>query len=153
MKWKNVLVVLSVVLNVALLGYLVVKPGMPPIFLPESYGQNRAVAAGGYAMTTANVTSSKQGLWILDNQEKRMIVYLVGSSKKRGLEAIAARDLRRDFGENLAGDLAVLPGEISSGVEAVYVLDPVGKKLIGYYSRGKELDVVGVIDLAQDFRR
>ena len=153
MKWKNMLVVLSVVLNAGLLGYLAFGTSQPAIFISESYGQNRAVAGGGYAATTANVTSSKQGLWVLDNREKRMIVYLVGSGKKRGLEPIAARDLRRDFGENLAGDLLVLPGEITSGVEAVYVIDPVGKKLIGYYSRGKNLEVVGVRDLGQDFRQ
>ena len=153
MKWKSMLVVLSVTLNVGLLAYLVMGPSYPTIFISEGYGQNRAVAGGGYAVTSANVTSSRQALWVIDNREKRMIVYLVGSGKKRGLEPIAARDLRRDFGEGLAGDLLMLPGEISSGVEAVYVIDPVGKKLIGYYSRGKRLELVGVRDLGQDFRQ
>lgn len=153
MKWKSMLVIVSVTLNVGLLAYLVMGPSHPTIFISESYGQNRAVAGGGYAATTANVTTSRQALWLVDNREKRLIVYLVGLGKKRGLDAIAARDLRRDFGEDLAGDLMVLPGEISSGVEAVYVIDPVGKKLISYYSRGKKLELVGMRNLGEDFRQ
>ncbi|KPK99313.1 MAG: hypothetical protein AMK75_06750 [Planctomycetes bacterium SM23_65] len=153
MKWKSMFVVMSVMLNVGLLAYLVMGPSHPTIFLSETYGQNRAVAGGGYAVTTANVTSSRQALWLVDNSEKRLIVYLVGSGKKRGLEPIAARDLRRDFGEDLAGDVLLVPGEISSGVEAVYVIDPVGKKLIGYFSRGKGLELVGLRNLGEDFRK
>lgn len=151
MRWKNLLVMLSVVLNLGLLGYLVVGTGQPPILISEGFAQNRAVAGGGYAATTASVTTSRQALWIIDNREKRLIVYLVPSGKKR-IEPLGARDLRRDFGENLAGELMVLPGQLSGQAEAVYVIDPVGKKLIGYYSKGKEIDIIGARNLELDFR-
>lgn len=153
MKWKNLLMVVSVALNLALLSYLVLGPGQPAIFISESFAQNRAVAGGGYAVTTANVTSSKQALWVVDNREKRLIVYLFSGGSRKRLDLIGARDLRRDFGENLAGDVIILPGEISGGTEAVYVIDPVGKRLIAYGSHGKKVELLGTRDLGKDFRK
>jgi len=152
MKGKDLLVGLSVVLNLGLLAYLLLGPGEPPIFISTSFAQNRAVAGGGYAATTADVSSSRQALWVVDNREKRMIVYVFPSGKKK-LTPIAARDLRRDFGENLAGNIMLLPGEISGQAEAVYAIDPVGKKLIAYYSRGKDVEVAGVRNLDEDFKK
>jgi len=153
MNWKHWLVTVSVALNVGLLTYLVIGPSHPPIFISESFGQNRAVAGGGYAATTANVTSNRQAIWIIDNREKRMIVYLFPAARGHQMEPVAARDLRKDFGEDLAGELICLPGQLPGGQEAVYVLDPVGKKLIAYYSRnGKDVEVVGSRDLGKDFR-
>jgi hypothetical protein len=153
MNWKHGLVTASVALNVGLLVYLVMGPGHPPILISESFGQNRAVAGGGYAATTANVTSNRQALWLIDNREKRMIVYLFPGTRGHRLEPIAARDLRKDFGEDLAGELICIPGQLPGAEEGVYVLDPVGKKLIVYYSRnGKDLEVIGSRDLGKDFR-
>jgi hypothetical protein len=153
MNWKHGLVTLSVALNVGLLVYLVIGPGQTPLLVSESFGQNRAVAAGGYAATTANISSNRQALWIIDNREKRMIVYAFPPAKGHRLEPFAARDLRKDFGEDLAGELICLPGLLPGSDEAVYVMDPVGKKLIVYYSRnGKDLEVVGSRDLGKDFR-
>ena len=154
MRLRNLVVAVSVLLNVGLLAYLVFGPSEPAIFISESFGQNRTVAGGGYAATTANVTTSKQALWLIDNREKRLIIYqFAGSGRKRKLDGVAARDLRRDFGETLAGEVMLLPGQVSSGTDAVYVIDPVGKKLVAYATDGKSVEVFGARDLDQDFRK
>jgi hypothetical protein len=48
----------------------------------------------------------------------------------------------------------VLQGSLGVGNEdAVYVIDPVGKKLVVYYSKnGKDLEVIAARDLAKDFK-
>jgi hypothetical protein len=156
MNWKHWVVTLSLALNVGLLAVLLVGHGQPAaILVSESYGQNRAIAGGAYAATTAAISSNRQALWVIDNQEKRLVVYLFPSAVGRRLEPIAARDLRKDFGEALAGDLMCIPGALGTGAEdAVYVFDPVGKKLIVYCSKnGKDLEVIGGRDLAIDFKK
>ena len=67
----------------------------------------------------------------------------------RGRRATCART-----SASLAGDLLLLPGQIPGGTEAVYVIDPVGKKIVVYNCRGtgKEVDVIGARDLGKDFR-
>ncbi len=150
MKVRNLILGASILLNVALVIWLATghTPDMP------AFAQNRAVSGGGYAATTANITTSRQALFVVDNTEKRLIVYAFPSARGQNIEGIASRDLRKDFGENLAGDLLVLPGQIPGGTEAVYVIDPVGKKMIVYNCRGtgKEVDAIGNRDLGKDFR-
>jgi len=154
MRLRNLVVAASVMLNVGLLAYLVFGPSEPAIFISESFAQNRTVAGGGYAATTANVTTSKQALWLVDNREKRMIIYQFASGgRKKKLDPIGARDLRRDFGETLAGEVILLPGQVSSGTDAVYVIDPAGKKLVAYATEGKGIEVLGARNLDQDFRQ
>ena len=152
MNWKNGVLVVSVVANVALVLYLVL--GTSPVIVTPVYGQQRVASGGGYTMTTADITSSRKALWIIDSTEKRMIVYAFPASRGKNLDGISERDLRKDFGENLAGELLVVQGATSSNTEAVYVVDTVGKKLIAYECRGgKEVEVIGTRDLAKDFRK
>jgi len=156
MNWKHWGVTLSLALNVGLLAILLIGHGQPPaILISESYGQNRAIAGGGYAATTAAVSSNRQALWVIDNQEKRLIVYCFPSGVGRRMEVIGLRDLRKDFGPDLAGELMLIPGALGTGSEdAVYVIDPVGKKLIAYVSRNaREPEMLGGRDLANDFRK
>ena len=153
MKWKSLLVTLSVALNVGLIVYLVAGSADTVITLPAAFAQNRAVAGGGLAATTADVSSTRQALYVVDNREKRMNVYTFSSSGKGNLKPIGTVDLRSDkaFGPGLAGDVMLLPGRISSTTEAVYVIDPVGRKLIVFASKGKKLEVIGATDLGKDF--
>lgn len=154
MKWKNLLIVLSVALNVGLVVCLVTGPSGSGVFLPQSFAQNRAVSGGGYAATTADIRSSRQALWVVDNTEKRLILYDIPSiTKGVRIEILANRDLRRDFGADLAGDIMLLPGNVSGQAEAVYAIDAVGKKLIAYYSQGRGITVLGARDLGKDFKR
>ena len=152
MKWKNVLLASSVLLNAVLLVSLMM-PGRAPDFGTAAFGQNRAVSGGGVTATTANITSSRQGLWVVDSTEKRMVVYAFPGARGKDLDLVGGRDLRKDFGD-LAGDVLLLPGQIPGGTEAVYVIDPVGKKIIAYNCRGtgREIDVIGRREMAKDFR-
>jgi hypothetical protein len=152
MSARKMILTVVVVANFALLGYLVMGTAQPPIFIGDLQAQNRSINVGGYAMTTALVTGSRDGLWVIDNQEKRLIVYVPPSGKKK-LEPVAARDLRRDFGEGLAGELVILPGMISGSTGGVYVVDPVGKKLIVYYLKDNDLEILGMRDLGADFTK
>ena len=156
MNWKNVVLALSVVLNVGLLVYLATGggPNMTDIMMTRAFAQNRTVSGGGFVLTTANITSSRRALYVIDNTEKRMIVYAFPSARGQNIEGIASRDLRKDFDANLAGELLMVPGEIPGGTEAVYVLDPVGKRLIVYNCRGTGtmVDVIGKRELGADFR-
>ena len=153
MNWKNVLIAGSVLLNVALLAWLATGHA-PDVMMTPAFAQNRSVSGGGFTITTANITSGRTALYVIDNTEKRMIVYAFPSARGRELEGIASRDLRRDFGENLAGDLLIVPGLIQGNTDAVYVLDPVNKKLVAYNCRGtgREVDVIGSRDLDKDFK-
>ena len=152
MNRKNLLVTLSVALNVGLVVYLVFGGPDTVINLPAAYGQNRAVAGGGIVATTAEVSSTRQAIYIVDNREKRMNVYAFPSGRG-GLQAIGAVDLRSEkaFGAGLAGDVIMVPGRISSTNEVVYVIDPVGRKLIVYGSKGKGIEVLDARDLGKDF--
>jgi hypothetical protein len=154
MKAKNIVVAASILLNVALIVYLATGHTPDVILNAPAYGQNRAVSGGGYVGTTALMASNRQALYLIDNTEKRMILYGFPSGRGAALDGLASRDLRIDFGPNLAGDLMVLPGEITSGVEAVYVIDPVGKKLVVYSFRGtgKEIELMAQRDLSKDFK-
>ena len=147
MNWKNMLVTLSVALNVGLVVYLAVAPS-----IPTAFAQNRTVQAGGYTATTADVSSTRQALYIIDNREKRMNVYVFNPGK-RGLKPVQSIDLRgpKVFGAALAGDVKILPGRISSTTEAVYVIDPVGKKMVVFASKGRKVELVGIAALAKDF--
>ena len=151
MNWKNLLIAGSVLLNVVLLVWLA-SGNAPSALMAPLDAQNRSVSAGGMSATTARVTSSRQALWVLDNTEKRLIVYAFPSARGKNLDIISGRDLRKDFGENLAGELLMLPGEIPGGTEAVYVIDPVGKKLIAFESRGSTVEPIGMRDLDKDFK-
>ena len=154
MNWKHWVATLLLV-NAAVLVVLLIGHGQPPaILVSASYGQNRAIAGGAYAVTTAAVSTNRQALWVIDNQEKRMIVYLFPSAVGRRLDVIGARDLRKDFGPDVAGELMCIPGSLGSGSEdAVYVIDPVGKKMIAYVSHnGREPEMLGARDLAKDFK-
>jgi len=154
MRWKNVLMVVSVAVNVGVVAWLVFGPTQPAIFISEGYAQARAVTGGGYAATTGHVSSSREALWVIDNTEKRMLVYVFPSAKGRPLDLLGGRDLRKDFGENLAGELLIIGGEVSGGIDGMYVIDPVGKRLIAYGSRGgREIEVLGAANLAQDFNK
>ena len=152
MKWQNVLLASSILLNAVLAVSLM--SGRAPDLGTPAFGQNRAVSGGGITATTANITSSRQGLWVVDSTEKRMIVYAFPSARGKPLDVVGARDLAKDFGADLAGEVLMLPGEIPGGSEAVYVIDPVGKKLVAYNCRGtgKDVDVIGSADLGKDFR-
>lgn len=153
MNWKNVLIAASVLLNVALVVYLATGHG-PAVIVTPAFAQNRSVSGGGFAITSANITSSRTALYVINNVEKRMIVYAFPSARGRQIEGIAARDLRNDFGADLAGDLLIVPGLIEGNTDAVYVVDPVGKRLVVYNCRGsgKEVDVIGTRDLDKDFK-
>ena len=149
MNWKSMVVVASVALNVGLVVYLVTGTG------PDmAFAQNRTVSGGGYVITTANITSSRMALYVIDNTEKRLIVYAFPPARGQNIEGIASRDLRKDFGENLAGELLMVPGVIEGNSDAVYVIDPVGKKMNIYNCRGtgKTVDLIGQRDLGKDFR-
>lgn len=157
MNWKTMLVVISVALNVGLVVYLCVAPGAPTIFVNQAGAQNRAITAGQYVATTADFNSSRAALWVIDNKEKRMLAYAFPSAITGGgarqLMPIGGRDLRKDFGENLSGDLTMLPGRIQSDIEVVYVFDSVGKVLMAYASRnGKDVEFLAKRDLEKDFR-
>jgi len=154
MKWKTMLVVVSVALNVGVVGYLIFAPAGTSFLLPESFAQNRAVAGGGYVATTADVSSTRQALYVVDNREKRMLVYSFPSGKG-GLKVIGALDLRsaKAFGETLAGDVMLVPGRVASTTEAVYIIDPVGKQMIAVASKGKKVEIVGAAKIGDDFTR
>ena len=153
MNWKTILVVVSVALNIGLVIHLTSDAGDSMSFLPQAGAQNRAINEGGYSSTTAHISSSRQALWVVDNREKRLVMYTVPpGTRRRRVERIVGRSLRDDFGPELAGDVVLLPGRISSESEAVYAIDVVGKKLIAYYSDGDEIEIIGKRSLEKDFR-
>jgi hypothetical protein len=155
MSWKHMLVTLSVALNVGLVVFLVMGgPETQDFPFPAACAQNRSITAGGFSATTAEVSSSRQALYIVDNREKRMNVYVVTSTKER-MRPLATVDLKgpNAFGGDLAGEVVLIPGRISSTTEAVYAIDTAGRRMIIFYSNGKRLEVLTAVDLGRDFQQ
>ena len=61
--------------------------------------------------------------------------------------------VERDFGKEMAGEIVLLPLEVSSSAEAVAVIDTVGKKALIYVSYNQRpLEILGSINMGKDFR-
>jgi hypothetical protein len=154
-KWERLLILALALGNVALLVHVLISPEGPSLFVSEAHGQNRALSAGTYAITTADITSSRAALWVVDNKEKRMLVYAFPSSvTDRRITPLGRVDLRRDFGADLAGDVVIIPGKISGEREAVYVLDVAGGRILAYIAEGgrNEIRLIGARNLDEDFK-
>ena len=152
MRRQNVLLMLSVLMNVGLVLYLFLGTG-PTILVPEALGQNRASYGGGYAVASAEISNTREALYLISNAEKRMVLYAVETGRGSRVVPLGARDLREDFGENLAGDLIMVPGAVSTSSEAMYVIDPVGKRMIAYGYSGRKVEILGAREFEQDFKQ
>ncbi len=151
MNAKNLLLAGLVLLSVVLVVCLV-QGRASNVFMMPAGAQNRAVSGGGYAATTANVTSSRQALWIVDNTEKTMLIYVFPATGK-GLQAVDKRDLRVDFGADLAGEIMLIPGQVPGNIEVVYAIDPVGKRMVAYaYSDSRRSEILSKHDLGKEFK-
>ena len=153
-KWERALILLLVLTNAGLLIHVLTGSDAPTFVVRPTYGQNRAFAAGGYSVTTANLTNSRQALWVVDNREKRMMVYAFPAAVgDRRLVPMGRVDLRRDFGPDLAGDVYVIPGKISGEADAVYAFDIIGRRVIGYsVKRRNDIRILGARNLDEDFK-
>lgn len=150
MNWKKWILAFSLLLNVLLLVDLIIGP-----LIQEAVAQNRTTvsAGGGYVLAAARGSSSRQTLWVVDTREKRLIVYAPSSGARGPLVIVDVRDLSRDFGPEFTGDVVLLPFEVSDPMEAMAVVDTVGKKMIVYASPNfNRLEIVDSRDLAKEFR-
>ena len=153
-KWERLLILLLMLTNAGLLIHVLTDSDAPTFVVQPAYGQNRAFAAGGYSVTTADLSSSRQALWVVDNREKRMMVYAFPASVgDRRLVPMGRVDLRHDFGADLVGDVYIIPGRISGESDAVYAFDVVGRRVIGYTAkRRNEILILGARNLDEDFK-
>jgi len=157
-NWKNWVFVLSVGVNVAVLIYLVTGAGTTTLLVNPAQAQNRSVNIGQYAATTAHVTSSRAPLFLVDNRAKKMLVYSIGPTVKKGANnvklhsVIDLTDDKQGFGKDLQGDVVLIPGEVTGQYEAVYAIDSVGKRLIAYAGQDKRgTMILGARNLETDF--
>ena len=152
MKWKSLILAASILVNVGLVSFVVLgHDPMTPVFISEAQAQLRSVGGGGYVVVAARSSSNDDAVWIIDNREKRLNIY---QEHKKSVVRVASVDLRAKFGANLAGDLIMMPAMISSSTEAVYVIDPVGKKMVAFVlGRKGAVGTLGARDLDVDFKK
>ena len=151
MKWKSLILAASILVNVGLVCYVVLgHDPMTPVFISEAQAQLRTVRGGGYVVTSARTSSNSDAVWVIDNREKRLIIY---EEQKKSIARMASVDLRAKFGANV-GDLIMMPAMISSSTEAVYIIDPIGKKMVAFVLGRKGVGVIGRgRDLDVDFKK
>ena len=150
MNWKKWLLVGSIALNLVLLAGLFAGP-----FLTDAVAQNRTTtsAGGGFVMAAARGRSSAQAVYVVDTRSKRLIVY-APQATGGPLKMVDARNLVQDFGPEFSGDVIMLPFEVSNSLEAVTVIDTVGRHMVTYINQNfGRLAIIDSRDLAKEFQQ